>query len=463
MSNQYAIQDQNRFPGLLVHSGTANSATTIRATGQTSGAGNVHVYSGTVSLAQGDNPGFDAFGRFRVSDPVTLFDSKNIFNDDGLATTVENQPLFYDNAQTSGSSTTTSYDANRSCQILSVASGTAGTRVRQTKMRFNYQPGKSQLVMMTFNLQGTATGLTKREGIFDENNGLYLETSGGTVSLVTRTKTSGTVTNNGVTQANWNIDPMDGSGPSGVTLNWTKAQILWIDYEWLGVGRSRIGFVVDGLVYYAHEFLNANSLASVYMQTPNLPLRSEISNAGSGTANLTMEQICSTVISEGGSQDLGAIRYASTGGAHLDADTENTIYALIGIRLKTEYIGASVKLLNAALQIQTASDKLEWMIKLNPTVAGTFTYSDQTNSAVQTALGAAANTVTGGIDIAGGFAESGGIASGAAGSDTRALDNAILLGSKIDNTVDSLVLCVRPIGGAIDVDVEGALSWREIL
>lgn len=408
-----------------------------------------------------DSPSIDAFGRARISAPETLFDSKNIFNDDGLADNVENQPLFYDNQETSGSGTGTTYDANKSSQTLTVGNTTAGTRVRQTKMRFNYQPGKSQLVFMTFNLNGANANITKREGVFDEQNGLFLETSGTTINFVRRTYVTGSAVDTQVAQSSWNIDCMDGNGASGISLDFTKTQIMVVDYEWLGVGRVRMGFVVDGKIYYAHQFLNANNLSLVYMTTPNLPLRSEISNDGSGAAD-SLTQICSTVISEGGSQDLGVVRYASTAGTHVDMTTENLVYAIIGIRLKAEYLGASVKILNTALQLQTASHQCEWKLILNPTVAGSFTYADETNSAVQTAKGATANTVTNGTDLTGGWVESGGAAAGAAGSSERGISNAIRLGSLIDGTVDEIVLCARAVGGSSAVDAEGSITWREL-
>ena len=411
------------------------------------------------AITFGDTFAIDAFGRARVSNPQTLFDSKNIFDDDGLASNVENQPLFYDNQETSGSGTSTTYNANESSQTISVGATTAGTRVRQTKMRFNYQPGKSQLVLMTFVLGTQASGITRREGIFDDENGLFLEDDGTDYKFVTRTYTSGSAVDNEVTQTNWNLDTMDGSGTSGITLDFTKSQILFLDYEWLGVGRVRMGFVVDGKIYYAHEFLNANVLDKVYMQTPNLPLRSEITNDGTGVAS-SLTQICSSVISEGGSQDLGVQRYASTSGTHVDCASENTIYAIVGIRLKAEYLGATIKLLESSVLETTGSKYYEWLILLNPTVAGTFTYSDQTNSAVQTATGATANTVTGGTYITGGMGASsfrgGGFVEGE-------VADALRLGSLIDGTPDELVLCVRPIGGSTNIDIEGSLSWRELV
>lgn len=409
-----------------------------------------------------DSASIDAFARWRVSNPETIFDSKNIFNDPDRADNLENQILFYDNQETDGGGTATAYNANESSQSLSVSASTAGVRVRQTKMRFNYQPGKSQLILMTFNLNGANAGIAKRVGIFDEANGLFLEANGESVQLVRRTNTSGAVVDNVVGQNSWNLDTMNGNGESGIDLDWEKTQILLIDYEWLGVGRVRCGFVIDGIPVYCHQFLNTNILDLVYMRTPNLPLRCEIENDGTGGAD-SIDQICSSVMSEGGAQDLGIIRYASTNGTHVDCNTENTIYAILGIRLKSEYIGASIKILNAALQLQTGSHKIEWILKLNPSVAGAFAYVDETNSAVEIARGATANTVTGGIDITGGFIESGGQQAGNTGSGSRGIDNAILLGSLIDGTVDTIVLCARPIGGTTNADVEGSLNWRELL
>lgn len=420
----------------------------------------------TVLVPQ-DSPASDAFARMRVSNPQTLFDSKNIFNDEGIADNLENSTLFYDNVQSSGAGTATAYETNKAQQTLSVSANTAGVRIRQTKMRFNYQPGKSQLVLMTFNMNGCKSGIIKREGIFDDNNGIFLELNGGAPFIVQRSYVTGAPVDRKISQRYWNVDKLNGTGTSGISMDWTKTQILIIDYEWLGVGRVRVGFVIDGQVFYAHQFLNSNVNEFAYMSTPNLPLRSEIRNDGTGGAD-SISQICSSVISEGGSEDLGVTRSASTGGTHLDANVENTVYALLGIRLKTNYIGATIKMLNYSVAIHTGSHRLEVFALLNPTVAGAgadlFTFVGETNSAIEIARGKTANTVSGGIQIGAiNFAESGGVQGGNAGSISGGAHNALHLGSKIDGTRDFIVLCVRPIGGSSNVDVEGAISWQEIL
>jgi hypothetical protein len=424
-------------------------------------SGGLNSVSNPSFFALGDSPSIDAFARLRVSNPETIFDSKNLYNDADIADNAENIPLFYDNQEVSGSGTSTSYDPNKAQQTLVVGASTAGKRIRQTKMRFNYKPGKSQLVLITFNMHGNDAGIIKQEGLFDDNNGLFLELNGLDTYLVQRTFSSGSAVDTKVAQSNWNVDPFDGTGPSGITLDFDTTQILIIDFEWLGVGRVRMGFVVNGLIYYAHNFNNANNLSVVYMSTPNLPLRSAIENDGTGVSS-NLSQICCTVISEGGNTDSGSIRYASTEGTHVDANTENNVYAIMGIRLKTNYIGASVKIMNAALQLHSATSKCEWFLVGNPVVAGTFTYVGESMSACEIARGATANTVTGGIKFGGGFIESQGAQSGSSGSQSKGIENAILLGSAIDGTRDSIVLCIRPIGGSTNVDVEGSLTWREL-
>jgi hypothetical protein len=404
-----------------------------------------------VDIAAQDSTSVDAFGRWRVSEPHTVFDSKQIF---------DNQPLFWDESLESGAGITSTHSTDTASSVMSSTVETAGKFTRQTFMRFNYQSGKSQLILMTgvLDRSGGGTGVQRRIGMFDDDNGLFFEDDEGTVKVVRRTNVTGTAADNKVAQSSWNVDVMDGSGPSGVTADWTKTQIFCLDFEWLGVGRVRMGLVIGGVNYTVHEFLNANILDKVYMSTPNLPLRYQMITTSSSPTS-TFESNCATVISEGGSTDLGILRYKSTGGTHVDANVENTIYAILGIRLKSTHIAETVKVVNISVAEHQGGKFYEWMLILNPTVAGTFTYGDEANSSVQTAIGTTSNTVTNGTIIDGGFA-----ASAQKGGVTIAteIDNALRLGSKIDGTVDTKVLCVRPVGGATNLDIEGSLTWREI-
>lgn len=404
-----------------------------------------------VNIALQDSSMVDAFARTRVSNPFTLFDSKQIF---------DNQPLFWDESLESGAGITSTHSVDEAATTFTSTLNTAGKFTRQTFERFNYQPGKSQLIVMTgvLDASGGGTGVQRRLGAFDDNNGFFFEDDAGTIKVVLRSKVTGSVVDDKVAQLNWNIDKMDGSGPSGVTMDFTRAHIWVIDYEWLGVGRSRFGMFHDGVLVYVHQFMNDNTVQTAYMSTPNLPVRYQMITTSSSPAS-TMVCICATVISEGGMRDLGILRYKSTAGTHLDANVENTIYAVVGLRLKSTHLGASIQFVDISIIEYQGSKDYEWMVLFNPTVAGIFTYSDKANSAVQTAIGALANTVTLGTEVTGGMASS---AQKGGSFISKSFESALRLGSKIDGTVDEILLCIRPIGGSVNMDVEGSITWREL-
>ena len=401
-----------------------------------------------VNIKAQDSPSIDAFGRWRISHPETLFDSKQLF---------DAQPQFWDDSEVSGSGTSSTHSTAKAMTQIGVSASTAGKRVRQTYMRFNYQPGKSQLVLMTALVSAAPTGITAEVGQFDDDNGLFYRAKNGILYAVCRSSTSGSAVDTAVAQSSWNGDKLDGTGASGHTLDPTKTQILAFDYEWLGVGRVRFYFVIDGVFILAHEFLNTNSITQVYMSTPNNPLRFSIENDGSGVAT-TIDHICSTVITEGSANELGVLHYASTAGTHVDADVDGTIYAIVGVKLKTTHLGATVKMLAASILETAGSNNYEWMLILNPIVAGTFTYADlDSDASVQIATGATANTVTNGHFITGGHGSSG--AKG--GAEGSSVDSARWLGAAIDGTRDDIVLCVRPVG-SVSLDIEGGITLRSL-
>lgn len=390
--------------------------------------------------------GIDSFGRQRVSNPEMIFNSKQIF---------DNQPLYWNDVEESGSGTSSTYSSYTASSTLAVSAATAGKRTRQTYMRFNYQPSKSQLIFITGVLKksGGGSGIVTRMGLFDDNNGIFLQRSNSTVSLIIRSSVTGSPSDsNSATQANWNIDKMDGSGLSGVNLDFSKSQILVIDFEWLGVGCVRIGFVVDGNIFYCHQFNHANNISGVYMSTPNLPLRYQIENTGAGQAS-SIECICGAVISEGGKEELATNLYASTGTSAI-VGTKNQNNAILGIRLKSAYVGCTIDILDLSV-LMASADNYEWTLVLNPTVAGTFTYSDITNSALQKAVGnGSTNIASGGTVLAGGYGTSKSEITG------DQLKNLLKLGSSISGTTDALVLCIYPLG-ANNVSCYGSINYRQ--
>jgi hypothetical protein len=407
--------------------------------------------SNTVTIDYDDSVLVDPFGRQRVSNPETVFDSKLLYS---------KQALFWDESLETGSGITSAHAPHEAMVTFTSTEDTAGKFTRQTFMRFNYQSGKGHLIYITGNLlvSGGGTGVQNRIGYFDDENGLFFEYDEGTIKVVYRTNITNAVVDTKVAQSAWNTDKFDGTGPSKHRIYFDNSQTFFIDFEW--VGEVRMGLIHDGQLLICHKFRLNNTLNTPFMSTPNLPLRYQMETTSSSPAS-EMGCICATVISEGGHGPKGGLHYASTDGSSVTCSSENVVYALIGIRLKSGYEGVTINIESISVQIENASKDGEWLWILNPTVADTFTYSDEANSSLQVARGATANTVTNGTRMEGGYAQSTSGGGGSGGISTN-IKNAIHLGQAIDGTMDEMVLCWVCRGGTSGAIMEGSIDWREL-
>lgn len=272
----------------------------------------------------------DAFGRVRVSDPFTLFESQHRYKDNGKFDTLV------------AGTGNTAYQINESVVNMGVDTDSGAKVIRESKRVFAYQPGKSLLILNTFAFSSLKAGLRQRVGYFGNNNGIYLEANGTNIALVKRSSVTGSLQEERVMQADWSYDSFDGTGftaqlgsaehQTGIDL--TKTNIFWMDIEWLGVGDVRTGFVVDGQLAPAHVFHNDNKNTTTYMTTACLPVRYEIENVGATSSNSTMKQICSSVMSEGGYQGRNRPRSQTLDlGSFKDLAAANTYYPLMSLRM----------------------------------------------------------------------------------------------------------------------------------
>jgi hypothetical protein len=326
-----------------------------------------------VVAVQAGGVGADAFGRLRSSTPLTLFDSSHRYRDNGLWAT------------TSGTGGTTSFNANAGLVDLNVTTTSGSEIIRETTKVFAYQPGKSLLIMSTFVMNSAKENLRQRIGYYGANNGIYLEKNGTAApAFVERSYVTGTVTETSVSQSSWNIDKLDGTGRSGLTLDLTKAQILFIDVEWLGLGTVRAGFVIDGKLIHCHSFHHANLITSTYITTASLPLRYEIKNTGTTASSSTLKQICSTVISEGGYELRGKPQGIGTSiTSPYSLTTAGTVYPVISLRLKAAALDA-IAILNAiSIMAAGGTANYTWQLLGNPTTSGGSWVSAGTESAIE--------------------------------------------------------------------------------
>jgi len=404
---------------------------------------NLNVGSGELITIGGNN--VDAFGRLRVSNPLTIFDSKNIMS----------QNTLFNSTTVNGGSVT--YTANKSTVNLNVTEAASSKTVRQSNRVMSYQPGKSLLIFNTFVMNTLTANLKQKVGLFDANNGIFFTADGTTLKIVRRTYTSGAAVDTEISQSSWNGDKLNGTGSSGFTLDPATSNILFIDIEWLGVGSVRVGFVINGQLITAHTFYNANNLTTVYMQTANLPIRYEIERAGTLTAGTyTLQQICSSCISEGGYSPEGLEQMVGTGtvSAGVNLSTANTYYNIATIRIKTSRPYAVI--VPAGLDILNISNgDFEWGLFVNATPSSPFSYSSFSDN-VEYDLTTSDLTSTG-TRIAGGYL-GGKTAPFALGGDFIAFSNQ--LGQTIAGVSDTLTLGVRP--GSANGDVSGLLKWYDL-
>ena len=312
----------------------------------------------TALLREAQQPGYrDAFGRERVSTPYTLFDSKLM---------LDAAPQFWDDIQSSGSGTSSTFDRGNAKVALGVSNLTAGTRVRQTLRRFNYQPGKSQQILMTFVFGAAATGITRRAGYFGQYNGIYLEqTATGARFCILKEG----VVRETFEQVNWNVDNLNGTGPSGLTLDLSKCQIMFIDFEWLGVGSVRMGFVINAQFVVVHVAHHANTtFTEVYSGSPNLPLRYELINSGAGPQAF-LSCICASVVAEGGSEHTGIPRCIDRGSTGLTTLNDADTYPILGLRTSASGTNTSIQPASASMTC-TSSAIIRYTVLVNPIFAG---------------------------------------------------------------------------------------------
>ena len=289
--------------------------------------------SGTQPVAYADTTQVDSFGRLRTSDSNVLLDSQLDF---------DLQPLLWQNVLTGGGSVT--HDEPDATAVLAVTAAAGDEVIRQTRRYWKYRAGQSLRITMTSVFGAPVAGVIREQGFFDDDNGIFLrQNASGGIELVVRSNVTGTPAETVIPQGSWNKDPLNGAGPSELTLDITKAQIFWIDLQWLGVGRVPGGFNINGVDVEIHEFLHSNIIDTVYMSTGTLPVRYRIFN-DTGANPAEFRAICSSVFWEGGSEGPGYLTSADTGITPYSATVALT--SLVAIRLNSTHIRATLRALS---------------------------------------------------------------------------------------------------------------------
>jgi hypothetical protein len=387
-------------------------------------------------LQKGPDSGtFDAFGRQRFSEPFTLFDS--------MLRYTKRTDLWHEKVVGAG---TTSYLVNESSLDLVTTVASGDSVLRRSRRHFPYQPGKSLLVMASFVGNEPTAGLIQEVGYFDDDNGVILRADGDEIKLVIRSSASGSIVENEVPQSEWNIDTFS-------ALDFSKANIFIADLEWLGVGRVRAGFVIDGEMRYCHEFNHANAIDTVYMTSAILPMSYKITNSSSIAAPARLKQICSSVISEGGYQPVGPIYIAGRGvGGFASISSETMVAAIRMASGRTDNVIIPAQI-DASLGGNPASNIVaQWRLRLNPTISGTWLPAGNGRGNVEVM---SSGTFSGGTVIGAGL-----VSSRSAIEFDPESGLALSLGQDIDGNSDAVILTIECSSAE---NATGLLGWREVV
>jgi len=390
---------------------------------------------------------FDAFGRLRVCEPVTLFESQHRYNDNGKW-----------NNLISGTAAS-NYLINESAVQLNASNG--GSITRESNLVFNYQAGKSLLTMSSFVFSSSTIGVTQKIGYFNDYNGIYLLQDGHAdgAAFVLRSYASGAMTETIIRQKNWNCDAFDGNGSSGRLLNLNKANILWIDLEWLGVGAVRCGFVVDGKLMLGHIFYNDNRNDTVYMTTAILPLRCSLLN--NTATSPFIKQICNTVISEGGhnpesityNQESSPITIQRTTSAA--AGDKGKSYNAVSIRLTSGKLDGII-IPNGISLLSDSAKLYQWSLIKNAAFVTSPTWLDHP-ACLTTQYTVTDSQVTGGTIVKAGYITN--------ASDSLVLNdfgsNHLQLGRTLSGVSDTYTFAIS--SDSTSAKFNAILSWYQII
>lgn len=315
----------------------------------------------------------DAFSRSRVSNPQKLFDAQF---------TYDLQPLLFEQITTNG---TISHDAtNKTASLSFSAAPSSSEAILQSYEHMRYFPGNGQLVFVTFRTGGGETGCDKFAGYSDGTNGVeyVLDDHTPTVRILSSTDNG----NNSVVQSSWNIDQLDGTGPSGITLDTADVQIFVIDLQALYVGRVRVGFDIDGDIVYVHEFLHANNVQYPYIATANLPIR--VGMTTTGTVTTDMNFVCSAVISEGAPDSVPGYGFSVEGTVTAGSGTDTHILSIEPDSLFNGMVNRSKVELESIDLTVTGANPVIWKLCVGQALTSTSrTDVNATYSAVRTVDG----------------------------------------------------------------------------
>jgi hypothetical protein len=426
------------------------------------------VVRGGVLATNGVELPVDAFARVRTSEPRTLFQ----FVSTNTLQTVNPLQAPVVVSQLTGVATQQASD-DGGIVVMTAGGAGAGSVVRQTRQYISYQPGKSRLAfisaMLCTSSAGHAAGVVSRIGMFDDRNevekrfgdGHFFELAGAALAVVERSSSvvPGQITEARVLRASWNVDRLDGSGPSGYTIDVGKMQLFWLDMEWLGVGDVRMGVVVEGKLVVAHVFKHNNALAAAYTRTPKLPVRFELTSSGPAAE---MRYSGMTVLTEGGFLPRGIVNTLPT---DVSVTATAAATARLALSLRTDGFAPRATLLPGQLSLTVIDNRPVWW-QLAMAVEGEAAALTYTDVSASRSLARYNSTTVSSISLANLRPFASGIITGGGSVNLElppeeGMEGASFAAASYSGVPDAIILVLRRINNQ-DAIVHAAITWYEI-
>jgi hypothetical protein len=399
-----------------------------------------------VRYSEGDLK-FDAFGNAQFSG-IHLLDSYDfVYFDYG-------SEKFSTITSTGGSALRNSTDSS----LTFTTTTTSGSYVsRTTHQYYPYSPGIGTQIEMSM-LIGDAgkEGVVRRWGMFDQYNGVFFQLSGSNFQVVLRNNSSGTVVDTIVNQSEFNGDSLDSLTTSEYLLSLDKYNLYWLDYQWLGVGRVRMGtFSPSGKRVTMHTFENPNSHILPYMNSGTLPLRWEQFNETTVASTSEMKLICTSVLKQVSDPELRGKQFtAMSEWVHI---TGSSFTPLLTVKPVTIFGGkpnrSTALIMDYEFEISGSAVMLDAIV--NATLTGsTFNYPTQSFSSTQ--IDTSSTSYTGGLQKARII-----LGPNTTRREVReSLDNTLLL--LADGTPPSITFAAKTVNPSGSADMSLLIRWKEI-
>ena len=329
---------------------------------------------------------------------------------------------------------------------------------RVTRNVIPYIPGRQNEVTLGVKFTEPTLGVRRRIGMYNDENGFFFEDNGGTYAVVLRRNTSGGVVETRVIRDNWNIDKLDGTGPSGITADPSAMQLVDIEYEWYGTGIVEFKWIIDNNAVSVHRFDTANEEPNTWANTPFLPLCVEIENVSAASGTYTMYQGSASVSAEGLTTRLGREENATTPIGGVNLASADTFLPVISIRLRPDRLnGVAIPL--EFFAAATTNDDIYYRIYRNATLTGASWSNVGTDSFVQ--VDTSATALTDGNAIQTGYLPASFFTSGT-GSVVKFPPESIQQLGRNNMGTEPQIFTITAASPDAGTDVFASLSWTEI-